>query len=699
MERSGLIRDRTEKMAKLLKSFQMKNVDMELGTGRLIMVRLFLYGLLFFVVLLVSYARFGPWMPSVFFGDDLSNIIAFKEGLFAASPITSLSEVYLGKFRPVFSFAMYLQFSSFAEWIEGYLGINLLVHSLSGVLVFLIARNLSGGNLAIAGLAALSAVISRFALYQTTQVTGLVEGLSTFTFLLMLFCVIRSKTEFAWRWSLLAVLAATLTMHTHERYIVLLPWLALAILIMPRTTPLGTKAKLALVGLCALGVVFNVGYKMAALNGKFLIGTGGTTIEFDLLRILEHTSQATLSIFGFNHGPDYLVGVNWFELPIFSGWILGAVLVTASALLMVRVRGAQAGELVFGLLLFLLGAVALFPTLLTIRMEQRWEYQPFIVLLLILSWTAGLVARPQARLISSILMTVVACASITIDLMVTRFTDRVFFVNSAKIAQSTYEDIFIQDPGARTPVAFVLEDSHCNWTLLGGAFFKLYSGHMRSVRCIPNLTEIRIAPNERLYVSDGMQLVDVTQQALVEMKERESRISFDFIKNFDQGQINDTRPVDTPSQLGIIQMPWDGIFGRQETLTVLPGFSYRFDNVALNSGDAIVFGLSMLFPAPERALAKVTILDSNGKVIQDFSTPLNPPIPDQKVKFLPFRINLNIGTAESVSVIFSAASAGEDETAQWIAFDRPRLISGASKGGSVTGDSAADFVEPTQELP
>jgi dolichyl-phosphate-mannose--protein O-mannosyl transferase len=73
-----------------------------------------------------------------------------------------------------------------------HLVLNLLLQGLNALLVFAISLRLSRGEWLVALAAALIAATSRFALYQVTQVTGLLEGLALIFFLATVYCVVRA---------------------------------------------------------------------------------------------------------------------------------------------------------------------------------------------------------------------------------------------------------------------------------------------------------------------------------------------------------------------------------------------------------------------------------------------------------------------------------------------------------------------------
>lgn len=239
--------------------------------------------LIFLLATAAAAWRFWPWMPKVFFGDDLANLLAYKGGDFASSLTQSLGAAYADKYRPVFASVMWLLFGSFNSAILPYMVVNVLLQGLSATLVFAIALRLSRGNRLVSLAIALAVTTSRFALYQVTQVTGLVEGIALTCFLGMVYCVVRASEsrDSAWRWSWLAVVSAFLAIQTHERYIVVALWLFLALILLPSVRTLPRARWLVLLGASVGILVFNVAYKMGVLHLPFFVGTGGTDIHIN----------------------------------------------------------------------------------------------------------------------------------------------------------------------------------------------------------------------------------------------------------------------------------------------------------------------------------------------------------------------------------------------------------------------------------
>ncbi len=487
--------------------------------------------LVFFVALITVVWRFDAWMPEAFFGDDLSNLLHYRNGVFPSGLREAVSVAFAEKYRPVFVWLMSWMFTAFDDSLWEYLAVNASLHALNATIVFAIAHRLSHGNWIVSSVVAVAAATSRFALYQVTQVTGFIEGIALTLFLLMLYSMVRAGSatqQAAWRWSWLALLVAFLVINTHERYIVVAPWLCIALVFLPNTRALPLNRLLILLAACVVIALSNALFKVLILKMPFFVGTGGTHMDLDVPRVLALGTQAVLSIFGFNEGPEYLVGVRAISL----GWLppvwLIAVVIT-SAWLIALVAGVRTAlvervapspprwqSLHWPLLLLVLGALMLAPPSLTIRMEQRWVLAPFIITMLLFAWAAG-VQRQRAIVPVRILAIAIGLGTVISDTFVAAHFDPIFFVTSGRFATAAIRDIVDKDPGQSTPVAFIASNDHCSWTLIDGEFFRIYGGSPRRVFCFNTLEEVKSADlpeGTRIYNLNysPFELTDITPE-------------------------------------------------------------------------------------------------------------------------------------------------------------------------------------------
>jgi len=655
--------------------------------------------LVFALALMATLWRFLPWIPHAFFGDDLYNYLAYKDGFFPEGVAQALTTAFAEKYRPVFVWALSFLFGTFGDRVLPYMAVNMLLHALNATLVFAIARRLGNGQWLVPLVIAVAVATSRFALYQVTQITGLLEGVALMLFLCMTYCVVRASEAgiaSAGRWLWLAVAAAFLVIHTHERYVVVAVWLGCALVLLPSLRALPRARWLALLFGCGALILFNLLFKTQVLRMPFFVGTGDTHLEFDLLRVVEHLRQAALSIFGFNEGPGYLVGARTAWEKVSPAWVLAAafsliwLLAFASAVrATVHDKGAVGTApprpaATWPLLLLGLAGMLLVPPLVTIRIEQRWLFEPFILVLLVFAWACG-TRRHPASPPTWILALGIGLTSLASDSLIARSFGEIFFVSGGQFAKVAKRDIADKDPGRSTPVALIANADNCNWTLLKGGFFRLYGGTRRTVVCFDSMDEIQkfeFESGTRIYgvASSPLRLMDVTDEATGMLTPIGSVVTTDFLALFPQGRINDATKVDSPSGRGAMMLAPESMLGRQETLTLISGFSYRYDDVSVKPGAVLRFGITMLHPTAESARATVRVDEPGAPPHILYSEELVPPRAGEKLRFKQVAIPLEALAAKNVSFTFGLETApGKDQTGHWAAFSAPRITVGAAR--------------------
>jgi len=465
--------------------------------------------LTFILALLVVKLRFWPYVPEVFFGDDLDNFYAYLQHDFASSVRQSLFQVYFERYRPVWALVLGTFFGTFGDRIELYMLLNAVIHALTVALFFAVAWRLSRGRwLPCLGLA-LAAASSRFALYQVTQVTGTVESLALVFCLLTVYCVSRIEGEnreaLIWGWA--AIGASFLAMHSHERYIGLAVWLVLAFQTSPEVRSLPARTRTALLLGSGIPLGFNYFYKVGILNMPFLVGTSGTHISLEPAVMIGLAGHAVLSLLGFNSGPKHLVGISIFDLGSVWLWLLSITFaVSSSTLIGLAVRNARPTwrqSLRWPLLLAAAALLLLVPPVLSIRFEQRWLYAPFTFLLLTLAW-----ASSQMQLAWrgwSVTLVMACAASVAIDAAIEPYFENIFFVYSGRFSRAAKQSIADVARGDKRDVALVAAQEHCDWSLLEGRFFAVYGGSQREVHCFPTLEAAAVA-----QLPPGTPVYDVT---------------------------------------------------------------------------------------------------------------------------------------------------------------------------------------------
>ena len=444
--------------------------------------------LLFVFFAALTWLRFRPWMPQFLSADDLYNFMLYHGDRFN-SPMSPIYFAETGqKFRFVFSYAVTAETHLFGPHPDRYFMLNVAIHALSGVMLCFLAASLSGSWIAAIILTSL-AVTCRFALYQVAHLTGQVESLSLM-FAMVSILAAKTSIERNWdeKWKWVALAASFFALSSHERYVVVMAWLSLFFVFHHRAGSIRRRALFALA--CVALVGSNVLMKIYVYKAHVMEGTANTPLAVDVGSIRDLLSQAVLSIFGINHGPQYLVGAEWmdFSTSVRFASVIFAVVVCLLVIAAFTRREQYAPDekvrwpLAFAVLMVLL----LLPPVLTIRLEQRWEVASFFMLLLIAASGIAHVRTMSAHkiLLPAALGALIVCAVI-IEVRVSRSFEDISFVYGDRYATAAKHAIIdskTSRPG--TPIVLISPQSVCGGTLLDGGFFVIYEGAVRPVFCV-----------------------------------------------------------------------------------------------------------------------------------------------------------------------------------------------------------------------
>lgn len=446
-----------------------------------------------FALAAVTYWRFARWEPSVFFGDDLYNVLAtLKDHTFISQWQQSFTTPFYEKYRPLFELVWLALVRIFDTDLRGFLAFNFSIHVLNAMIFFVIAMRISNDNKLVSLGLAIAFAGSRFALFQITQATGPVESVALTLFLLTITWILKTyqyPEDSRWQW--FVVVAFFLCIHTHERYIALTPILAF-MLALSRRHCTGFFKRYGTAIICIAIPLFNALIKTSLFHTAFFVGTGATHIDVDLHRIVDQAMQAVLSVAGFNYGPEYLVGhsIVFDESSPGDGLarILALVIVCSALVATIyavlvgrRTHASHRWYPIFALAVF---ASILVPPIVTIRLEQRWLYAPLALFLLLFAWAARLDGRN--RIVPTVAGLLACLSLLTLDTLLSQYTPRTYLMGSATAASLAKRDI-VDTHAAPLGRDLLLHagPEHCKWTLIEGRFFELYEGQARKVYCAP----------------------------------------------------------------------------------------------------------------------------------------------------------------------------------------------------------------------
>ena len=478
------------------------------------------------MVAALNVAWFAPFPGRTLMGDDLELLIEARTGGYASDVVRSFSQVGFGKFRPVVTFILAILTDAFGTDFTAYRMVNLGVQTLNVFLVGLLAWRLSRRSWPVTLGAAVAVTVSRFNMYFALQVYGVMEGLALTFILTMLLAVVSAYASQNRRMLSAASLCFFLALFTHERYIVLAPFLVAATLLIPGTfTKRRDRLVLAAVPLAV--AAFNIGVKTWLLKINYFTGAAGQDVAFAPGQTMTFMLRGLLNLVGFNTGPDYLSGKNMHSLGAL-GVVLGMLFLAPVSVLLIATVWRDTPDILRRVVVwrkYLLAGLLIVPLLISasisFRQEYRWLYSPFVVLVLGISWMLG--RMPRGQLLRGLTIAAVFLAAIGVDGYYRTHAENMYIFGQLKTADSLRKEI-VERHSAQLDSATVFLVTHDSATLTdpkvrGGAFFDYYApGRKRDIRFVPSLEEAVAATGVRptLLAFDyrGDSVVDVTGDLL-----------------------------------------------------------------------------------------------------------------------------------------------------------------------------------------
>jgi hypothetical protein len=351
-----------------------------------------------FAVLLFIYF---PYRESSFTIDDPVVLSTFgNEEISLIDRI--LETVWAARWRPVswayYTFASELFSGSFIKWwlaAVGLMGINIVLF----VKILAIMRVRAW---AILGLS-LIFTTSRFLFGFPLNIAFATEILAvTFILVLLIFLNLFDKTKNL-VYVYLTIFLLILLYLTHERFIFVSVYLCVAI---GTRVDIPKRIKTLLITLIfVLMTSFMLG-KRFFFQIPLLLGTGSATdLGLTLSNIIQFTRQFVLRVLGLNAGETYLSGYTW-TIQTFEHRVLSVVLVFLTLGLLLNSFGLKYWEryrfhternnvdsnfFLYLLLFFLISG----PAVMTIRLEDRWIFIPFMIVLLMIGH--GFTDKPSLK--------------------------------------------------------------------------------------------------------------------------------------------------------------------------------------------------------------------------------------------------------------------------------------------------------------
>lgn len=307
------------------------------------------------------------------------------------------------RYRPFFDAMQFIEYSIVGNNPILFVYVNILLNSLVALFIYHFADKLSK-NRFIAFLVASMYMISHFAYYQIGQVLGLLETEAQFFALLILYFsfkmagVIR-KNDYDDTFSIQKVIILFvlyfIIAFTHERFLCLAPVILFSILVSKTEKK---KWPCYIIFVLELGLIFFI--RHLAIGKMIPAGTGGTYVEdtFSIATCLMYCLQQVAFIFGFNIGPEHLVGCEFINIERrlikFMGlasivFLLVIVIVYFVKKMHIEKDTGKKANFNADILFALFVAMCIGASSVTIRVEMRFVYVSFTASLLYLSYMIG----------------------------------------------------------------------------------------------------------------------------------------------------------------------------------------------------------------------------------------------------------------------------------------------------------------------
>jgi hypothetical protein len=598
--------------------------------------------MLLIAIPILIYFYFLRWRPNIIYGDDL-NIYMSHFSLHSFGERMNLDVMY-GKFRPIHSLVINFLIEFFKKDLQYVYVFNVVIQSL---IVYMLAASLNL-FLKLPWLSlfwALIAGLSRFSFFNLSQLYngGALEGLAMVFFLASLYFVLKvlQKKELPPTRQLQSIIGAIFfanaSMYTHERYIVIFPFIILAVLMSGGLKSLTKQQKTGLIIAAFGSILAHILTKKYFYSMSFLMGTAGTHITFSFHSATSFIIDALLSIFQINSGPDYLVGVPFTSLPFFDRALV--IILCCAIFATIAFQGfrgyrayisrkagsyAHLGILVFLAVLFM---AFLIPAVITVRLEQRWLQASFSILILMLAIVLSDVPFRNVFKQNLIFVAFGLLFLWTGYRYLAIGADNLYMANCERIAANFKQAIFndVIHPG--TTQLYMWEkrrdiniENEVDWVLGKGTFFDFYQDRAKVLLFADSTSAIEhINPDSSQIFYAGSTIIDVTGEFLKDSMKNFTDSKIDELTSADKMQYDQNHLLITNNDYDKFLMK--GFYENENGLrwtngNASIGFRGRF-----KVSDTLAVVLSMyMTPVCKGISPVISIADEKGRIFHSIST-------------------------------------------------------------------------------
>jgi len=480
--------------------------------------------LVFFSIFFIVYFYYLRWKTDTLYGDDyfqyqhLSSVHSFKD------VIGVLLDAQ--KFRPINSLAAKIIVSVFGKHSEWYYVFNVFIQALNTYFLALLI-NFFLRLLPLSIILSLVYGLSRFAFYGISELIngGPLEGLALTFFMLCLLYIFKpfvscdGDNKEKYKLVLLSLVFANLCMYTHERYVVLVPFVALVAVAFPKSG-FSARQKKRVVAFSLLSIIANIFIKTVVYQIPFFVGTGGTNISFSFSRALSFLIEGLLSIIQINSGPEYLIGTSFNSLDEHKQSKV-AILIASLAILLfvyiiiVFVKKKDVVKRNFFIFLFLGVAfgLCLVPAIVTIRLEQRWlqaSLAIFVVMISVMIECFRFNNVIKFMMVGSLAMLFIRVNHYYLD----KIADNIYLKNAERIAYAFrwgMDEKVIRPKSSELLIWSKKNDKNRNneiwWAIGGGYLFEFYSTKGKEIEFVDENSNRHIDSLLSISAKDAIQII------------------------------------------------------------------------------------------------------------------------------------------------------------------------------------------------
>lgn len=302
------------------------------------------------------------------------------------------------KFRPVYWAVTWIYQGIIKNNLDFIVPINIVIGAGIAIAIYFFAKGLARSK-TMAFLFAAMFLVSRFSYYDIGQYLGLMEAMAMIFAFALCVCLYKYINGQANRYFYYACVFYFLDCFTHERFVVLFPMLIFAVIVKKGYRII--NAPVAIITFILANYI-----RFAALKSFIPEGTGNSKVSetFKLSSFFASVKTEILYLCGINTGPTHLNGIDFkdaniaVKILIIIG-IFAFIMFICKSVYSILMRSKKIEfDWIKNILLFLgfiIGSIV--SSAVTIRVEMRWLYAPFLFLLLLTAYIYGVDKKIAVR--------------------------------------------------------------------------------------------------------------------------------------------------------------------------------------------------------------------------------------------------------------------------------------------------------------